>query len=285
MASTPSVIREGTTVLARGRGANPAALEDEVTRPAGCTIAGLLTLEDGRIRFDARPRDSRRRESPAISAHSNSVADGRVASPSGRRRARPVSVEIARGRGLSRLSAKSPIHPAQRVIRATSLFLSEAMRQRPGIREILPTTDCVVRRSRTPPPPPPLHFDARVLLPHVPVPAGSLVRPGEPERSRRSESRRRPISARGDGRATPGGADQSLLALVAGTGGRPGGGWGFSAAPHQRFRWARNGSPRQGHAARDEAQVDPRHARRPGDAHRVMSAHVRSYRVPRAWPR
>ncbi len=35
-------------VLATGR--HPAALKDDVTTPAGCTIAGLLALEDGRIR-------------------------------------------------------------------------------------------------------------------------------------------------------------------------------------------------------------------------------------------
>jgi pyrroline-5-carboxylate reductase len=35
-------------VLASGR--HPAALRDDVTTPAGCTIAGLLMLEDGRIR-------------------------------------------------------------------------------------------------------------------------------------------------------------------------------------------------------------------------------------------
>jgi len=35
-------------VLQTGR--HPAALKDEVTTPAGCTIAGLLALEDGRIR-------------------------------------------------------------------------------------------------------------------------------------------------------------------------------------------------------------------------------------------
>jgi pyrroline-5-carboxylate reductase len=29
---------------------HPAALRDDVTTPAGCTIAGLLVLEDGRIR-------------------------------------------------------------------------------------------------------------------------------------------------------------------------------------------------------------------------------------------
>jgi pyrroline-5-carboxylate reductase len=31
-------------------GQHPAALKDQVTTPAGCTIAGLLTMEDGRIR-------------------------------------------------------------------------------------------------------------------------------------------------------------------------------------------------------------------------------------------
>jgi pyrroline-5-carboxylate reductase len=35
-------------VLATGR--HPAALRDEVTTPAGCTVAGLLMLEDGRLR-------------------------------------------------------------------------------------------------------------------------------------------------------------------------------------------------------------------------------------------
>jgi len=35
-------------VLATGR--HPAALKDDVTTPAGCTIAGILTLEDGKIR-------------------------------------------------------------------------------------------------------------------------------------------------------------------------------------------------------------------------------------------
>ncbi len=29
---------------------HPAALKDQVTTPAGCTIAGLLVMEDGRIR-------------------------------------------------------------------------------------------------------------------------------------------------------------------------------------------------------------------------------------------
>ena len=35
-------------VLATGR--HPAALRDDVTTPAGCTIGGLLMLEDGKIR-------------------------------------------------------------------------------------------------------------------------------------------------------------------------------------------------------------------------------------------
>ena len=35
-------------VLSTGR--HPASLRDDVTTPAGCTIAGLLMLEDGRIR-------------------------------------------------------------------------------------------------------------------------------------------------------------------------------------------------------------------------------------------
>lgn len=35
-------------VLTTGR--HPAALKDDVTTPAGCTIAGILTLEDGKIR-------------------------------------------------------------------------------------------------------------------------------------------------------------------------------------------------------------------------------------------
>jgi len=35
-------------VLATGK--HPAALKDDVTTPAGCTIAGVLALEDGRVR-------------------------------------------------------------------------------------------------------------------------------------------------------------------------------------------------------------------------------------------
>jgi pyrroline-5-carboxylate reductase len=41
---------QGAARLVLASGAHPAALKDEVTTPAGCTIAGLLTMEDGRIR-------------------------------------------------------------------------------------------------------------------------------------------------------------------------------------------------------------------------------------------
>ena len=42
------VFGASSMVLKTGR--HPAALKDDVTTPAGCTIAGILTLEDGRIR-------------------------------------------------------------------------------------------------------------------------------------------------------------------------------------------------------------------------------------------
>ncbi len=41
---------QGAARLVLQTGRHPAALKDEVTTPAGCTIAGLLTMEDGRIR-------------------------------------------------------------------------------------------------------------------------------------------------------------------------------------------------------------------------------------------
>ena len=41
---------QGAARLVLSTGEHPAALKDDVTTPAGCTIAGLLTLEDGRIR-------------------------------------------------------------------------------------------------------------------------------------------------------------------------------------------------------------------------------------------
>ena len=40
----------GTATLVKDLGRHPAELRDDVTTPAGCTIAGLLILEDGRIR-------------------------------------------------------------------------------------------------------------------------------------------------------------------------------------------------------------------------------------------
>lgn len=40
----------GAAAMVLETGKHPAALKDEVTTPAGCTIAGLLALEDGRIR-------------------------------------------------------------------------------------------------------------------------------------------------------------------------------------------------------------------------------------------
>ena len=41
---------QGSARLVLKTGLHPAALKDDVTTPAGCTIAGLLTMEDGRIR-------------------------------------------------------------------------------------------------------------------------------------------------------------------------------------------------------------------------------------------
>lgn len=41
---------KGASSMVLELGAHPAALKDAVTTPAGCTIAGLLTMEDGRIR-------------------------------------------------------------------------------------------------------------------------------------------------------------------------------------------------------------------------------------------
>jgi pyrroline-5-carboxylate reductase len=40
----------GSARMVQETGRHPAALRDDVTTPAGCTIAGLLMLEDGRIR-------------------------------------------------------------------------------------------------------------------------------------------------------------------------------------------------------------------------------------------
>ncbi len=41
---------QGSARMVLETGNHPASLKDQVTTPAGCTIAGLLTLEDGRIR-------------------------------------------------------------------------------------------------------------------------------------------------------------------------------------------------------------------------------------------
>ena len=40
----------GSASMVLDTGLHPAALKDQVTTPAGSTIAGLLTMEDGRIR-------------------------------------------------------------------------------------------------------------------------------------------------------------------------------------------------------------------------------------------
>lgn len=41
----------GSAEMVLRTGTHPAALRNEVTTPAGCTMAGLLELEDGRVRF------------------------------------------------------------------------------------------------------------------------------------------------------------------------------------------------------------------------------------------
>ena len=43
-----TVLGAATMVLETGR--HPAALKDEVTTPAGCTISALMALEDGKLR-------------------------------------------------------------------------------------------------------------------------------------------------------------------------------------------------------------------------------------------
>ena len=41
---------QGAARMVLETGKHPAALKDEVTTPAGCTISALLSLEDGKIR-------------------------------------------------------------------------------------------------------------------------------------------------------------------------------------------------------------------------------------------
>ncbi len=48
--SVAAQMLQGAARMVLETGLHPAALKDQVTTPAGCTIAGLLTLEDGRIR-------------------------------------------------------------------------------------------------------------------------------------------------------------------------------------------------------------------------------------------
>ncbi|KAF9027269.1 delta 1-pyrroline-5-carboxylate reductase [Haplosporangium bisporale] len=43
-------VLQGAARMVLTTGAHPAAIKDSVTTPGGCTIAGLLTMEDGKIR-------------------------------------------------------------------------------------------------------------------------------------------------------------------------------------------------------------------------------------------
>lgn len=43
-------VLRGTARMVLETGAHPAVLRDSVCTPAGCTIAGLLVMEDGKIR-------------------------------------------------------------------------------------------------------------------------------------------------------------------------------------------------------------------------------------------
>lgn len=66
-----TVLGAAQMVLTTGR--HPAALRDDVTTPAGCTIGGLLILEDGRVRSVlARAVE----EATKIAAHLGTAAKG-----------------------------------------------------------------------------------------------------------------------------------------------------------------------------------------------------------------
>lgn len=41
---------QGAARMVLQSGTHPAAIKDSVTTPGGCTIAGLLQMEDGRLR-------------------------------------------------------------------------------------------------------------------------------------------------------------------------------------------------------------------------------------------
>jgi len=43
-------VAQGSAEMVLATGRHPASLRDDVTTPAGCTVAGLLLLEDGRLR-------------------------------------------------------------------------------------------------------------------------------------------------------------------------------------------------------------------------------------------
>ncbi|KAG1756561.1 putative delta 1-pyrroline-5-carboxylate reductase [Suillus paluster] len=59
---------QGAARMALQAGAHPAQIKDSVTTPGGCTIAGLLAMEDGRIRSTYRSCNSDRyRSAPANS--------------------------------------------------------------------------------------------------------------------------------------------------------------------------------------------------------------------------
>ena len=46
----PLITRHGAAGMVLESGAHPALLKDTMTTPAGCTIDGLMELEDGKLR-------------------------------------------------------------------------------------------------------------------------------------------------------------------------------------------------------------------------------------------